>query len=306
MINGIISVVVIMIISSVGFIFTYKKLWPEVTPDVLSTIVVKIAAPCLAVISIYDRLTPEMIKDSWILLLIALMHVGSMYILGKILSRLQKLKSEKQTAFEVSFTFSNVIFIGLPINEIVFGQAGMPFLFAYYVISLSIFWSLGAFEISRKSSIHPAKFTWKKIINPSLIGIVIGVIFVETGLSIPGLLETCLRYMNSLCVPLSLLVIGSNIVSFSKDLKKISLSEIIMIIGKFCISPLIMFGFLTLFDVSGMAFKVLMLTSTMPCHMQTSILAQYYSVGNKEASRYVSITTLCCFITIPIYVYVLV
>jgi predicted permease len=120
-INGVFSVLVIFLIFFIAWIFTAKGLWPENTKAVLSSIVVKIAAPCLAVTGLSDRLTPALLNDSLILILVSALHMALLCLAGKGLSRLLRLKGGRRTVFEVSFTFSNTIFIGLPVNQIVFG-----------------------------------------------------------------------------------------------------------------------------------------------------------------------------------------
>ncbi len=304
MINGIYSVLTIFIILSIGYFFTYKKLWPETTGSVFSTVCVKIAAPALAVISISDRFTSELLRQSLFYLCIILFYTFLLFLTGKVLSKLLGLQSGKKTIFEVTFTFSNTIFIGLPINEIVFGQAGLPYLFVFYIVTLTTFWSLGAYEISKASSIDQIQKTnpLKKIINPGLIGVLIGFLLVEFSLKIPYVLDLSLRYMGGLCVPLSILAIGANMVSFSKKSLKISKDELFILLGKFLLSPIYMYILLRFFHVDGLAFQVFMLTATMPCHMQTSILAEYYNVEKAYAAKLVSLSTLVCFITIPLYV----
>jgi predicted permease len=296
------SVAVIFIIFAVGFFFAVKKLWPGNATAALSSIVVNVAAPTLAIVSISDQFTPELIRNSLVLLLIAVIHILVMYIMGKGLSRALRLKAGKRTIFEVTFTFSNVIFIGLPINEIVFGSAGLPFLFSYYIITLILFWSLGAFEIANASDRHEKGISIQKILSPGLIGVFVGTLLAEFRLDIPTVIDTVLRYLSSLTVPLSLLVIGANLIFIRKGFPKLSKDEIMVMLAKFVISPLLMFGLLKVFHVGGMAFLVLMLTATMPCHMQTSILAQYYNVEGEYASKLVGISTLLCFVTIPVMV----
>lgn len=302
MINGIISVIVIFLILSVGFWFGFRKTWPASTPSVLSFLVVKVAAPALAIISISDRFTRELLRASAVNLLILLLYTILLFLTGKVLSRALHLEAGKKTVFEVTFTFSNTIFIGLPINEIVFGSDGLPFLFTFYIITLAGFWSLGAYELAKASPLHSAGFSPKKIFSPGLIGVLIGGALVQLELSIPSALDTALHYLGSLTVPLSLLVIGANLVVFTKGIPKITADEVIILVGKFIISPLYMLILLHLFHVEGLAFRVFMLTATMPCHMQTSILAEYYGVEGPYASKLVSLSTLVCLITIPIYV----
>ena len=305
MINGIISIIVIFLICSVGFWFSFKKSWPANTPSVLSFLVVRVAAPALAIISISDRFTKELLHASALNLLILLLYTSTLFLTGKFLSKFLHLKAGKKTVFEVTFTFSNTIFIGLPINEIVFGTEGLPYLFTFYIITLAGFWSLGAYELARSSPLHYDGFSLKKIFSPGLIGVLIGGVLVELNLSIPLALNTALRYLGNLTVPLSLIVIGANLVVFTKGIPKIESDEIIILIGKFMISPLYMLLLLHLFQVDGLAFRVFMLTATMPCHMQTSILAEYYGVEGPYASKLVSLSTLVCLITIPVYVAVL-
>ncbi len=302
MISGIISVIVIFLICAVGFWFNFRKTWPANTPGVLSFLVVKIAAPSLAVISISDRFTRELLLSSAFYLLILVIYTGLLYLTGKLFSKMLRLKAGRKTVFEVTFTFSNTIFIGLPINEIVFGHEGLPYLFTFYLITLAGFWSLGAYELAKASPLHSGGFSIQKILSPGLIGVMIGGVLVQLDWSIPLALDSAMRYTGNLTVPLSLLVIGANLVVFASGIPRITIDEFIILAGKFVISPLYMFLILKMFHVEGLAFQVFMLTSAMPCHMQTSILAEYYEVEGAYASKLVSLSTLVSLVAIPVFV----
>lgn len=302
LISGLISVLVIFLILSVGFWFTFRRFWPENTASVLSLLVVKIGAPALAIVSISDRFTRELLHASGFNLMILILYTVLLFLTGKILAKVMHLETGEKTVFEVTFTFNNTIFIGLPINQIVFGHVGLPYLFTFYLVTLAGFWSLGAYELAKASPLHAAGFSPKKIFSPGLIGVILGSVLVELNWSLPIGLDSALHYLGDLTVPLSLLVIGSNLVIFAHGIPKITLDEVMILVGKFLISPLYMFILLRLFHVEGLAFQVFMLTSTMPCHMQTSILAEHYGVEGAYASKLVSLSTLVCLITIPLYV----
>ena len=91
MINGLISVLVVFVILAVGYYFTVREKWPDNTNQVFSIVVVQIAAPTLAVVSIENRFTPDMLRAAvWNLLII----VGSillMYAVGRVVSKILKL-----------------------------------------------------------------------------------------------------------------------------------------------------------------------------------------------------------------------
>lgn len=135
MINGIISVLVIFVFLGIGYFFTRTKKWPESTPQVFSTTVVQIAAPSMAITSIENKFTPELLKASVLNLIISAALVIILYYMGKALSHLLKLPPKKKAVFNTTFTFNNTMFIGLPIISIVFGDDGLPYLFTAYLIS---------------------------------------------------------------------------------------------------------------------------------------------------------------------------
>lgn len=307
MINGIISVLVVFILLGVGFYFTRTKKWSEHAPQVFSTTVVQIAAPALAVTSIENRFTPELLKNSVVNLLIVTACIFLLYFMGMGLANLLKLSKKKKAVFNTTFAFNNAMFIGLPIISIVFGEAGLPYLFTFYLVTIVLFWSLGAWTISRASDrLEQKAFSIRRIFSPGLIGVIIGCLLAGFELHLPVILETALTYLGDICVPLSLLVIGANLSnSLAKGMLKISLDQILILVGKFLISPLLMWGAFSLFGVSGLPLHVFIMISSMPCHAQTAILAQFYDVEGEYASNMVSLSTLVSLITIPVYASIL-
>ena len=306
MLNGIVSVLVVFIILGVGFFFTAKKRWPENTNKVFSITVVQIAAPALAIVSIENRFTPALLRTSFWNLLIIAASLFIMHFLGKLLAHALKLSPKKKAVFETTFTFNNTMFIGLPINQIVFGHEGLPYLFTFYLVTIVMFWSLGAYTLCKASDTGGKSFSVKKVFSPGLIGVLIGCALVELEWHLPVILETSLTYLGDICVPLSLLVIGSNLAtSIKKGMSRITLDQVVILIGKFILHPLLIWGLFTLFGVSGLPLKVFILTASLPCHAQTAILSEFYDVEGEYASNLVSLSTLISLITIPAYASIL-
>lgn len=306
MLNGIISVLVVFIILGVGFFFTKTGKWPENTNKVFSTTVIKIAAPALAVTSIENRFTPELLYSAVFNLFIITVTVFIMHFVGILLAKLLKLPDKKRAVFVTTFTFNNAMFIGLPIISIVFGKDGLPYLFTFYLVSIIMFWSLGAYTLCKASDIGGKSFSVKKIFSPGLIGVIIGCILAGMGWHLPMILETSLVYLGDICVPLSLLVIGSNLArSIADGFQRITLDQLAIMLGKFVLHPLIMFGIFTVLGITGYPLKVFILMAAMPCHAQTAIMAEFYNLESKYASNLVSLSTLISLFTIPIYASIL-
>lgn len=306
MLNGIISVLVVFIILGVGFYFTRKEKWPDNTNKVFSTTVVQIAAPALAVVSIENRFTPDLLKAAFWNLLIITAGLLIMHLLGRLLGRILKLHAKKNAVFVTTFTFNNSMFIGLPIISIVFGHDGLPYLFTFYLVTITMFWSLGAYTLCNASDIGGKSFSVKKIFSPGLIGVLIGCFLAGMGWHLPTIIDTALTYLGDMCVPLSLLVIGSNLArSTARGFQKITVDQVIIMLGKFLIHPLLIWGMFSLFGITGFPLKVFILAAALPCHAQTAIMAEYYDLEGEYASNLVSLSTLISLFTIPIYASIL-
>lgn len=306
MLNGIISVLVVFLIIAVGFYFTKKNKWPENTSNVFSVTVINIAAPALAITTIENSFTPEVLLSSLRNVLIIAACFFTMYIFGRLLSIVMKMDKKKGAVFTTTFTFNNTIFIGLPVNQIIFGNEGLPYLFSYYFVSIVLFWTLGALTLQSASDKAAKSFSVKSVFSPGFFGVIIGCMLVVTELHLPTVLETALIYLGNICVPLSLLAIGSNLSkSFSISLKQISMDKIIILLGKFVINPLLIWGVFSLTGMTGLPLKVFILTASLPCHAQTAIMAEFYDLEKEYASNLVSLSTLVSLITIPLYASIL-
>lgn len=303
MLNGIVSVIVVFLILGTGFYFTKTQKWPENTNKVFSTTVVQISAPALAIVSIEHRFNPHMLLEALGNLLIITASVFIMHFLGILLAKLLTLPPKKKAVFVTTFTFNNTMFIGLPINQIVFGQKGLPYLFTFYLVSIVLFWSLGSYTLSKASDTGGRQaFSVRRIFSPGLVGVIIGCLLAGTQVTLPVILETALGYLADTCVPLSLLVIGANLASsLSKGKLTVKKDQVLILLGKFLLHPLIVWGLFSLFGVSGLPLKVFILTASLPCHAQTAILSEFYDVEGEYASNMVSLSTLLSLITIPIY-----
>ena len=134
------------------------------------------------------------------------------------------------------------------------------------------------------------------------MGVIVGFVLVLTGFQIPEILYTSLSYLGDICVPLSLLFIGAQLaVSVRKGFGGITIDQIVIMAGKFLITPLIMCLLLKAGGVEGLAFNVLVFTAAMPCHAQTAIMAGFYDVEPEYASKLVSLSTVLSLIAVPIY-----
>ena len=86
---------------------------------------------------------------------------------------------------------------------------------------------------------------------------------------------------------------------------KVTKDQVVILLGKFILHPLIIWGAFSLLGIDGLPLKVFILTASLPCHAQTAIMAEYYDLEGEYASNLVSLSTLISLVTIPIYASIL-
>ena len=202
------------------------------------------------------------------------------------------------------FFVSNTIFIGLPVNIALFGEKSVPYVFLYYIANTSFFWTIRAYGISKDGdcgteSIFSIK-TLKRIASPPFIGFLVGIILVILGINIPEFaMDTC-KYLGNLTTPLAMIFIGITINSVKIKNIKIDKDVLAILIGRFIISPLIVFAIAYFMPLPLLMKKVFIIQAAMPVMTNTAIIAKAYNADEKYAAVMIVTSTIASLLFIPL------
>lgn len=303
------SVLSIVIMICIGYILTAKKWFDESVSKLFSDLVCNIALPCLMISDLVGNFDREKLSSLSSGLIVPFTSMAVCYIVGILVAKIIKVEKKRIGTFKSMFFVSNSIFIGLPINMALFGQSSIPYVLLYYIANTTFFWTLGAYGISKDGdnidSRIFSKETLIRLASPPLIGFVIGIMLIFLNIQIPKfILDTC-KYLGNLTTPLSMLFIG--IIIYSVDLKKIrfSLEILVILIGRFLISPILIYFAARYLEIPVLMEKVFVIQAAMPVMTNTSIVAKNYNADYEYAAIMTVVTTICSLISIPIYMYLL-
>ena len=73
-----------------------------------------------------------------------------------------------------------------------------------------------------------------------------------------------------------------------------------MLAARLVISPLICAGMCRLFGITGLAYQVFVVESALPVVSQVTVMAGDFGADDKYAAPGATLSTLACFITIPV------
>lgn len=305
-IENVSSIVIIIII---GYILAYKKWFNENSTDLIVKIVIKISLPPLLFSIMIENFDKKQLINSLGGLTVPLFSILILYILGYVFAKILHINKNREGLFISLFFNSNTIFMGLPVNLALFGEKSVPYVLLYYVANTIFFWTLGVYEISRDGSKTKSNFfsikTFKKIMSPPLIGYITSIVFIMLGVKIPGsLLNTC-KYLGDISTPLSMIFIGITVYSVNKNAFRICREMVGVILGRFLISPIIIFLLSAFIPIPALMKSVFVIQAAMPVMTNSSIIAKSYRADYSFAAVMITVTTVLSIFVIPIYMLIL-
>ena len=314
-INALQSVLSIMIMVSIGYLLSKKKWLDKKTSNLFSKLIVNISLPSVMIYNLMTSFNKVELLDTLGGIIVPFLGILITYIISIPLAKLLKIREDRRGMFSALFAFANTIFIGLPVNVALFGEASIPYVILYYIANTTIFWTIGIYGIKKdgefgkdiKSDNKLISFsTAKRIFSPILASYVLSIILILLEINLPKfILDTC-RYLGNLTTPLSMLIIGTIIYSINLKELKFDKDMLAITLGRFIITPLFVFVMLRFFPVAKLLMgKVFILEAAMPAMTTIAIVGQAYDADNEYATVKITMTILISLFVIPIYMYLI-
>lgn len=309
--SSISSVVVIVLIMLLGYILRIKKWLADDFAGNISKLIVQIALPASIFISVQNNLTRgsllELLED----LVVPLIGVVISYLIAFGLEKLLKIPVGRRGIFVNAVANANTIFIGMPLNVALFGNKAMPYFLIYYVINTVSTWAFGIFLIqnddpTKINQKKKDKINWKKLLPMPLVGFIVAIAWLLTGLKLPTFASDTLTYIGNLVTPLSLIYIG--IVLADSGIKNVKFDKdtIVALVGRLILSPIIMIILVRLcaphlgLVIPKMMGDTFVVQSATPALAVLPILAGEAHGDVKYATNVVVLSTLLFIIVVPV------
>ena len=300
--HAVASVTLILLLTATGY-FCARMGW--MSPQVkrfLSKFTMSVAIPCMCVYGLTKNLTREMLALSPGFLLVPFLSTLGAFLLSLLAGRLLKLPRRKLGVFMMMCAVSNAIFIGLPMCTELFGEICTPYVMLYYLVNTSFVQLVGLPLVrwSGDGGGFDRRMLKKFLTTPAVIGVLLSFVLVFTGVSLPPLVMSYCKYMNNLVTPLALLLTGYIIYEIGLKNLRLDRDLAIVMIFRFLLVPASSFALCALLGIEGLARSVLLVETAMPVVTQTVVAAADYGADEKFAAQGAALSTLACFVVIPV------
>ena len=297
------GILVILGMILVGFVIGEKGWFDDKSRGLLAKLVTQVALPCYMLYTITQRFTAA---DLFKMLPALRFPALSMVILLGIatgVARIFAVRQDRRGLFISMFFNSNTIFVGLPINQALFGDASIPYVLIYYMCNTTFFWTLGTYLIQRDGegeAQFDLKTSLKKVFSPPLMGFILGLVMVMLQIKLPAFLASDLQYLGNLTTPLSMIFIGLSVSHVGVKQLVLGKDQLLILFGRFLVAPLLMATIVYWPPLPSLMKQVFIIQSAMPVMTNAPVVARLYGADSDYAAVMVTETTLATMVVIPI------
>lgn len=314
------AVLNLLLVVGVGYALAARGWFSPESRRLLPRLVTNVALPPFLMCTILRSFGREDLAHMLRGALLPLVAMVLMYALAWVAGRAARVDRRHFGLFCACVSNPNTIFIGIPVNMALFGEEAVAYVLLYYFASAAFFWTVGNYAISRderagdaaprrEEAASPAgsRLTGrrKNIVSAPMLGFLAGFLLALLDVEPPRVILDAARQVGGLTTPLALIFIGVTLHGMELRRLRLTRDMLLALAGRMVASPLLMWALLPLFGLPELAGRVFVMQASLPVLMQVAILSGYYNTDPEFGSLMVSLSTLACAVTIPVWMVLL-
>ena len=290
----ILEVAVILLLILVGYFTVKKGMFTKESLGSITSFLLYIITPCLIVSSFLSAESGKL--DGWTLLLAVVLPALSI-VISIALSYLffRKEPSGRRRVLRFSMIFCNVGFMGIPLVEGIVGREGLLY-GSFFIAVFNIFcWTYGYVMMGG------GKVRLKALLlNPGVIGIVIGLPLYLLDVPVPALIERPIELISALNTPLAMIVVGGYIAQVKLRAFVSDLAVYKMAVLRLVVAPLLYLALVWLLRPDETLLMSTVIQAATPVAANCVLFAVQYGSDAELASKSVAVSTALSVVTIPL------
>lgn len=226
--------------------------------------------------------------------------------------------SRRATVVALASVFSNTVMIGVPLVSLAYGDAALVYLFTlislHALVILTLTTVVLEFAVLREQrEANPVSIARHRygqlmqsvllavrnaVFHPVPLPIIMGLLFAQTGWTIPPVIDRPLQVLGSAFGPMALVLVGITLAyaSVGEHLK----SAFGIAVVKNAMLPAVMAALGWAFGLSGMPLTVMVVAASLPIGANVFLFSQRYEVAEDLITASVAITTALALVSVTL------
>ena len=251
------SIFPIIVMIAIGYILKKRHWFHHTFSENVSKLITNVALPCSIFYSVLKYLNMDALKEVSNRLIFTFASVIIGYLAAFFVIKMVKMRDGRRGIFYNAVVNANTIFIGLPLNMALFGEAASKYYLMYYITNTVSIWTLGymllASDPMENSGDAKGGFDLKKLLSPPLIAFVIAFAVLLSGIRVITPIVETTKYLGSVVTPLALLYIGIVLADAGLHSIRFDLDTNLALLGRFVFSSVVM---IVLLKIAGRFVKL--------------------------------------------------
>ena len=292
------QVVILFLLMLAGAVLAKLKWLTEVGAKEITKLLLTFVSVCVIVHSFLAvENTPGKLGEMGIAALASLLSVGVGAAFALPLFR--RRADAQRSVLQFGASFSNCGFMGLPLVDALLGAQGVFLVSIFIAIFQILVWTYGVILYRREGEKLSVA---KALLNPGVIGVVIGLPFFLFSLPMPTILSSAVEGLNNINTPLAMIVTGFYLAHADLRPRRGDGPLWIVMALRLLVVPGISFGLLYLFGVRGLPLVACMVPLCAPSASNTTLFAVMFEADAEMSSRMVTQCTLLSIVTMPVLI----
>ncbi len=295
----------IFILMFLGYGLKKLKVADKKTFDAINKLGFNVFLPVLVFYNIYktDIASVLNVKLIWF----SIVGIIAVFAIGYFVAIISTKDNAKRGVMLQGFFRSNFALLGIPLVGYIYGEnsGGLTSLMLGIVIPVFNVLAITALVsfCGGQGKVNIWQILKGIIKNPLIIGCLVGMAFLLTGIKLPGLLEKSVKDISSVATPLAIIVLGAE---FEYSTIKESLKELLITVSaRLVFVPLIMIPIAVLLGFTGEELVCILITFASPAAVSSFTMAQQMGGDEHLAAHIVIMSSAFCLITLFGWIFVL-
>lgn len=291
------QVIELFILIALGFLCGKTKILSDEPVKAITNIVLYIVSPCVIVQNFIRPFDAGML-GGLLSCAVAALAIHAVTIAVAMLVFHDK-KPERERVYRFALIFSNCGYMSLPMQQALLGSDGVFFGAVYIVVFNIVMWTFGVWLSSGSGRDMSAK---KILLNPCIIGMVVGLIIFLLSVPIPEIITKPIGFMANLNTPLPMMVIGYYL--SKSDIKEAFRNgkTFICVLFRLVAIPVLAFGGMFACGMKGAPLIACVIAASAPSAAATTMFAAKFDNDAELSVNLVTLSTLMSVVTMPLIV----
>ncbi len=290
----------------VGFAAGRLNIIKQETTEGLTKIVFNVSIPCLIIANMVTTYKREMLLSTAALPLFAFILIILVNLpLAYLSSKLFKIRKEEKQYIFLNM-FPNYYFISIPLAGMLYGPAGVIYVFLFGFMADIFLWTAGVGMFTGKDA--AGQFPLKRIINPGIVALFAGFVLSMSRVNLPSVIIAPLQVVGSMTTPMAMLITGAILANIKLEgVGKLFISKdmFLIVFIRLLLAPAVIILMTMLFKLDPVVRSVIVLQAAMPSGFSAILFATQYKKDPNYSAAACLVTTGISMVTIPLFLYII-